>query len=846
MMMAASSFCSAGAVRLTPGFGIVVARDGRQLHIRFDPEARNVPVQLHGQSLICRRMVKTVYAPQSRAPLAEEWQANGAAVVLPALDRSGLYVATLLWEDAERPVKVDDRVELGRLAPEAAKPVILALRVVSQRAPAQPAAAPATGPGPAAAPGETLWVIPDIFCPTGEAPKGEWSTDAGEFVAAGGASLGRSLQGAGPVRWRAPVAGTGAAPDAAPPAAAKATIRLKVSAPCRPLATEEAVTVRIEEPTGAYRRVQLVPIRIQPPGARRLGPVFAEASLLAAGPLGGVFILDAPGHRLVHWGHGGPSVVELGDAPVTALEALADGVCFAQGDALMAWSPVSDKPQQVAKLPPLKRLVGLRTGAAGDLYALDSGEAPAVHVLQTGQAGPWQRAPLGLTGDSPWLARFALDPLSNDAFVFDARDRVVRQWRAWRGTDYAPVEVAIPVGAATDRYGAPIELLPRPDGDHTTDLPLRLVFKSGALTERWNYEAPRAAGASATWEPVVGKAPRELGDMRFTAARAAALPDGDLALAGQATVGDAAGPAVAQVSPKGEFRRMLPLPEMPPRFIAAAPDGQRYALLVGRTQRLVVLDPDGWVARDLGAIEAIRPITRVRADRAAPELVYVVGEKGKRVSAFRLNVANPSAHLELSAAGLPGVRIPDHEALDIATSPEFLAVLDRRGKVLLFANEKPPRFITLLDSELSRPAAIALVASTHDAAGGRQPYLCVLPSGREAAAGVHVWQVRTAGGGKPTVTKVGVAPAALSAPVTLDSAFPDRPWMLYVLDRGGTQVRALDLPALLEKGATPSAAPAIDKVPVADGAADMAVGPGQIVHIADTEGEAIHSYARTR
>jgi len=824
--------------RLAPGFGIVVSRNQRELILRIDPDAVNIPTRLQGQRLVCRRLVRTVYAPQSQAPLAEEWRANGAAEVLPALDRSGLPIATLLWEDPQAAVRTGDRVELGRLAPDAATPVVLSLRVLSPRAP-QAAVAP-TGE-PVLAPGEVAWIIADIFIPTGEAPRCEWTADAGEFVYAGGASGGKTLQSPRAIRWRAP---------AEPGETAKANIRLRVTAPCRVLTAEVAITISVQEPKGAYREVQWIPIRAQATDGGRTGPVLSEASLLAAGSSGVLFVADTPAKRLMEWSSRGPRFVPLGSAPATGLAAWGDVAFVAQGDQVLACSPGATQPQAVAKMPPPKRLVGLQAGDLGDLHALDAGEAPALHVLPQGAAS-WQQALLGPKGDAPWLALFALDALSNDVFVYDSRDRVVRQWRALQGTGYQPVAVAMPAGSAVDRFGPPVSLVARPDADHAEELPVQLVFKSGAVTDKWNFE-PRPP----RWEPLVRRPPRELADVRFAVQSAAPLPDGDLLLGGQATSADGTVPMIAQLSPTGEFRRMLPLPEQPPRLIAAAPNGRRYLLLSQRNQRLVALGPDGWIARDLGVIDAIRSIVRVRADRSSPDHVYVVGNKAGRESAFRLNVLNPSAYLELSALGFPGSQIPEHEAVDIATSPHFVAILDRAGKVLLFANEKPPRFITTVDTGLRRPAAIALAAETHDAQGGRQPFLCVLPSGKDASS-IHVWQLRTAGGGKPTAAKLGVVPdpqqapaARLSSPVTLDSAFPDRPGMLYVLDRGGAQVRAFDLPAIAEKlqqHAAPelSSSLLLDKLPVTDGAADMTIGPGQLIHIADTAGEAVRSYGRS-
>ena len=835
----------AGEPGLAPGFGIIVSRNQRELVLRLDGEAVNIPNRLEGQQLVVRRKLKAVHAPQANSPFAEEWRAIGAAEVLPALDRSGLHLAMLFWEDPQHAVGMGDRVEIGRLAPELARPQILSIALAAHRPRPQAAAV--------AAPGEEVWLAADIFCPTGSAPQCEWTCDAGEFVHAGGASAGKALKGPRAVRWRAPADPQG------PP---RTTIRLKATIPCRALSSEEALAINIEEPAGAYARLQTVPTRVRGAAGSRPGPLFAEASLLAAGPLDSVFVVDGPGRRLVHWAAAGPRFVPLGAAPVAALAAHGDTALCLQAGQLLTVPPDAAQPLPLAKAPAMKRPVGLWANELGDLYALDAGGPPTLHVLEKKAAGPlsppsyapaWLQATLEPKGDAAWLAHATLDPHSNDAFAFDSRDRLVRQWRALEGIGYHPLPVAMPAGSALDRFGPPIALLPRLDADHAVELPVQLVFKSGAVTDKWTFE-PRPP----RWQPLVRRPPREFTPIRFAAASAAPLPDGGLILGGQATVANETGPFLAQLSPSGELRRSLPLPELPPHLITATPDGRRYVLHAYRAQqRIVALGPDGWVARDLGLVEAIRPIVRLRPDRSSSDHLYVVGTRSGRESAIRLNILNPSAFLELSAQGFPGSGIPDHEAVDVATSPLFTAVLDRGGKVLLFANEKPLRYIGSIETGLRRPAALTLAAASHDAEGARQPFVCVLPSGREAAC-LHIWQVRTAGGGKPAPVKIGQAPqadraspAALSSPVTLDSAFPDRPGAVYVLDRGGAQVRVFDIPAIAAKLAeqqAPSlpAAPILDKLPLADGSGDMAVGPGQLIHIADPAGEAVHAFARSQ
>ena len=319
---------------------------------------------------------------------------------------------------------------------------------------------------------------------------------------------------------------------------------------------------------------------------------------------------------------------------------------------------------------------------------------------------------------------------------------------------------------------------------------------------------------------------------------------------------------VVQLSARGEFRRMLPLPAVPPKLVAVAPGGVRFALLAQRrrwskdTQRLVALGPEGWLVKDLGSLESMGAVTRLRPDRASPDYVFLVGERRDRQSAFRLNVADPSRDLELSFAGVTGV--PEHRAVDVASSAEHILVLDRGGKVFILSNLQPVRYLGQFDTELRSPLALALVPAVGQEApeGGPQAYACVLPSGR-AAKCIHVWRFRVAADGKPVVVKVGTFPdperfpaeLQLSSPVAMAAAFPDRPERLYVLDRGGSQVRVFDvadIAAKLVQRLQPDipAKPLLDALPFQGEGLDLAIGPGQVIHVADQSSEAIHTYAR--
>jgi len=833
-------------VDLQPGIATVEKRDQRQLRLRLDRDTDTHPAQLQGKTLLIRRLVKKVYLPQSWRTLAEEWQENGAAQVLPTRRTGGALLARLVWEDEKSPVKAGDRAEFCRIPPEVGKPSIFSLRCFSRRRP--------PGAEPAAAPGQEVWLKAEILCPTEVQPRCEWTADVGEFMHAGGRPAGKTLQGPALVRWRPTVTRERVGGQTN-----NATIRLRVSAGSKGQTVERSLAVRIEEPRGPYAKVQWTPTRLAGLKGSGPGPLFSDASLIAAGPLGSFYLVDAPKRRLLHWSQGPPRYVALESSPITGLDSFGSAAYLVQGKSLLCCKVGADKPEKIAGLPEIKRFVGLQLNAAGDVYVLDSGAPPSLHVLAKAGGESWRAAPLEPAIDSPWLTAFCVDPLSNDAYIFDSRDRMVRQWRALYASKYRLLGQPISVGKAVEQRGAPVALLPRLECDRSCDLPIRLVFKTGAVTGKWRWE-----GKPPRWEPTVARAPRQLGAIQFAARAAASLPDGDVLLGGQASIAGESVPVVAQLSARGKFRRMLPLPQMPPRFVAVAPGGLRYVLLVqprwGRDHlRLVLLGPDGWMVEDLGALEAYDSISRVRPDRSSPTHVLLVGERRGRESAFRLDASDPTLGLELSSAGIPEQKIPEHRAVDVASSPEDIVVLDRNGLVLVFANRKPIRYLGGFDTELHRPKAIAVFsgAARRRAPGaGRRAYVCVLPSGRSATS-IHLWETRTMAGGNTTAVKIGMFPdperfppaVQLSSPVTMESGFPDRQEMLYVLDRGGAQLRAFDVPEIASKISQRlvpeiSATPLIDKLPFKDDGLDMAIGPGQVAHIADQKTEAIHTYAR--
>ena len=818
---------SARAASLEPGIAIVESRDRQQLRLRLDRDSTVYPAQLQGLTVVVRRLVEKVYAPQAWRPFAEEWREVGTAVILPIHKTGGDFIGQLVWEDVKSPVKPGDRVESCRVPPDALQPLIVSIRCRS-----------VGGDAPAVAPAQVVWLEAEVVSLDGGAAPCAWSCDAGAFLHPGGLPSGREFAGPSAVQWQAP-----------PEPAEQVTVRLRVAAGPRGKAAEQTLSVRVVAPAGPYAEARQLRTRLPLDARGKLGPLFAEVSRVAAGPPGAFYLVDGPGKRLLHWAGGDPRYLAL-DGQAAALAACGGTACLVRGSAVLRLD--GGKLTEVAALPDVKRLVGVHSNGVGDLFVLDSGAPPSLHVLAAGTKS-WQAAPLEPRVDSPWLHSFAVDPHSNDVFMVDTRDRMVRHWRALEGSRYRLVAVPIAIGKAIDKLGPPVAILPRTDCDPLRDLPIQLVFGNGAVTDKWTAE-----GEPARWEPVAAPLPRALLDLRLAVTQAARLPDGDLLVGGTSAAPDAKGPALVQLSPRGEFRRMLPLPEAPPRLVAVAPDGRRYVVLARPSrrgvERLIVLDQDGWMAQDFGPLDGYRTVVGLRPDRGSSGHVLLIADRQRRVSVFRIDAAQPALTLELSAAGIPGGRIPDHEARDAASSPDRIVVLDRKGKVLVFTNTKPIRFAGDFDSGVKEPKAVALLAGVgQDQA---QSYVCVLDGGGRAPA-IHVWELRLADAGKLLHDRIGTFPdperseqaARLSSPVTLDSAFPDSRGTLFALDAAGSVLRAFDAAAIagrLQRKLPPElpTAPAIPKLSLKGEGLDLSIGPGQAVHIAEEEGEAIHTYTR--
>jgi hypothetical protein len=225
--------------------------------------------------------------------------------------------------------------------------------------------------------------------------------------------------------------------------------------------------------------------------------------------------------------------------------------------------------------------------------------------------------------------------------------------------------------------------------------------------------------------------------------------------------------------------------------------------------------------------------------------VLLVARRRDRQSAFRVDAEKPGLALELSSANIPGQRIPDHEAVDVASSRRHIAVLDADGAVLLFANARPLRFLGQFDTDLRAPRAIALLDDVppSDGAGEPRSYVAVLPSN---GSGIHLWRVETAADTVRSVPLGHFADGVLSSPVALASAFPDHPGRLFVLDAQGAQVRAFDvavIAAQLAQGGEPElkAKPLLEGLPRGG---DFSVGPGQQLIIANSQAATLTTYAR--
>jgi len=803
IVLAAALCLRAGlAASLEPGIAMVESRDRQQLRFRLDRDSKVYPAQLQGLIVVVRRQVQKVYAPQAWRPFAEEWQENGTAVVLPIHKTGGDFIGRLVTEDIKHPVKPGDRVEV--------------------------------------APAQVVWLEADVVSFMSRPTPCTWTCDAGVFLLPGGIPAGKDLTGPSAVQWQAPAEPT-----------QQVTVGLRVSAGPRAKPSEQQLAIRVAAPTGDYAEAGRIRTRVPSGGRGALGPLFAEAGRIAAGPPGIFCLVDGPGKRLLRWVDGVPHYSPLSGQVVALASSGATAFVATKSSALPIDLP-SGKASAAVALPGAKRFVGLATNAVGDLFVLDSGAPPGLHILAAGTTA-WQAAPLEPRVDSPWLRSFAVDPTSNDVFVADTRDRMVRHWRAQGGGRYRLLPVAIAIGKAIDKHGEPIAILPRTDRDTLRDLPVQLVFKSGAVTDKWTSK-----GEPPRWEPEMAPLARALFALRFEASQAARLPGGDLLVSGRSTASGAKGPALVQVSPRGEFRRMLPLPDAPPRLVAVAPDARRYVVLGPRgrrdPERLIVVDQDGWLAHDFGPLQGYHKVLGLRPDRGSSGHVLIVGERTRRQSVFRVDAAEPDRTLELSSAGLPGGRIPDHEAIDVASTPDRIVVLDSKGKVIVFTNTRPIRVAGHFDTGLREPKAIALLGKVGK--GGAKSYVCVLEASKRAPA-VHVWELRLADAGKLLYDRIGAFPdperggagARLASPRTLDSAFPDSRGTLFVLDAGGKRLRVFDAAAIAERlqNKLPAQVPAkaaIEKLAVKGEGLDLSVGPGQSVHIADPKGECIQIHRR--
>jgi len=823
-----------GASDLEAGIATVDRREQRRVWLRLDPNLDIYQAQLEGQTLIIRRETRKVSVPQSWRPLAQHWEQNAAARVLSLQESRGALVAEILWENERMRVEAGDRAAPAPIPPEAQRPIILG---VVGHGPSGPT------PTPIVSPGQLLWIDADILSPTRRFVECQWTADNGHFVYAGGHDAGTSIKGPSAVRWVAPIDAAGKP--------VRVPIVLKATSPDSANVAEHTITVIVRPAKGAYAFSQTLPLHTRD-SKGRLQPLLSQATFVAGGALDTLTVLDSPRQQLLTWHAGLRRAMPIGAIAPIALGVSGSTPYLVTADALLEAPPDAKAPVRAAAVT-ARRLVGIGFNAAGDACLFDSGAPPQLHVVGADGA---HSTPVGPGVDSPWLTRYGLDPRTSDVYLLNGRDHAVEVWRTLDGKSYRSHGVPIRLAPYLNPHGEAIGVFPRSDANYARELPLRVAFATGAVTQSWVREGD-------AWQASVGRASAELRREKFAAATACALPSRDIVLAGTATQNGQTVPRIAQVSPKGELRRTLPLPASPLLSIAALPDGSRYLLVAdadtSKPKNAVLrIGPEGWVAS--GATAAIRaqPITRVRADRRSSQYLLLLGFTRGTPRAFRLDLKDPTKCLELGPAGLIGQKVPSHTAIDVASSPQHLAVLTDDGDVILCSNASMPRYLTNFDSDLSEPQAVALFSGITPASApssGARSYVCVLETRRRSPC-VAVWEIVTAGA-KTVAKPIGRFPdperfppdVQLSSPLGMQASQPDAPTTLYVLDRSGAQVRAFDVAEIAHRLAS-SGVPRIEKAPVLDGlparkaGVDLAVGPSGILHIADRDAGAVHSYER--
>lgn len=843
-----------------PGFATVAHRTGAQVALQVDTDKKVLPADLDGRCLVIRYLARTINFPQSGSVYAKEWKENGRAELLPIGRAGGQMGASLVWEDREQPVKPGDRVELVEILPNMEKPWIEAIHCLSRNRP--------LGNRPVVAPGQEVWLRADVLSPSGAKVRYRWATDVGQFRFAGGGSAGRQLDGPCLVRW-AP--GVSPAKDGA--TEMEATVRLAVAVERagqidEKCAAETTLTIRVQPPQAPFVRVGRIPSLLARTRKKGLGALFGSCRMLAPGGSGTFCLVDEVEGRIVRWGQGGPETLPYPlETPVQGLNAFQGTPWLVQGAALR--QPLIDNGTFDDRAVSLafQRLVDLQFNRVGDLIALDSSK-PDLVIVPRDEGAP-ETIPLTPRIDSPWLTAFCVDPLSDDVYVLDTQRRdsiMIRQWRrtSRSAKHYRNVEAPISVMGDAGDLGPPVALLARPNCDRSRDLPVQVVYASGAVSGTWQRDQGREA-----WKPNVVRAGEGLStDAKIKGFRAQAarrLPDSDILLGGQATWGNEPMLVVAQLSARGEFRRMLPASRMPPRSMAVAPDGSNYVLyhktegviFKRTTQRLVQLGPDGWIARVLELPDESRSIRRLRPDRSSADHLLLVRDKAGPVVRYR--IGDPGRSMELTATGLSDPSIPGYKAQDVHSSPHHIVVLDTEGRLLLFASKGDLRFAMdkPFPTGLRRPMAVSIhsnIKRRQALDGEGHTYVCVLASKEPM---IHVWELTAPDSPAPGLRKVGAFPdqsqypidVQLKSPVAMDTGFPGRREMLYVVDVARDHVRAFDVAAispLLQTRQVPeiSGTPVVEKLSIAGGPTEVAVGPGQLLHVVDEKGQVIHTYAR--
>lgn len=839
-----------GAPEGAPGFATVKQCRGALVVLVADREAKAPLARLVGRTIVLRRPVgEPVREPFTGVVIRQEWQENGTASVCRAAPNAGELHATLTWEDAKARIQPGHRAELIELPPDARRPVILSLRCRPSRTRAGRVEV---------APGQTVWLEADTLCPDGRQVVRRWTAEAGDFVRADGQPAGREVVGPRAVRWRAPSGPDGSVPKAT-------TVRLTVGVPGQETAQTEVLQIAIPASNLSYAPATVVPSGSAGSWWSRSRPVLGEFGPLAVGPMGTFCCADEKRRRLIWWTPLGPLYTRrIRSKPVRSMNSYCDTVFYLQESTLRLWKHGTDKPYGEIPFRGADQLVDFQFAWAKDIFGVDRGDPTRLLFLREHKMDP---VAVPLSGPDAFFrpAALAIDPHTNDAYVLDAEKQVAHVWR-FLTPDTFTVSlrrrgILIDARAGGGDAAPPVALASRPNCDRRTSLPIRLAFANGAVAQEWTRDAH-----ASRWRPVIAGPPQALRRFKFRVQRARALLDGNTLLSGRAEVAGRETAAVARVSPRGEFMGLLPFPQLPPVSVAAAPDGACYVLLGRRgSQRIVQVSPDGWLLRDLGAPKNWGRIIRLRADRASSRrlLLYTHSWGSRAVIRFDLDDPTRSVKIEMTIeeARLRSIfRHSDFVAADVASTDEHILVVGNvRGnsRVYLWTNEVTPQYHQHFDTG-ARSEAICVVFGV-DSGVRNKPrpfsYFCLLSSA--GSRSLRVWEYNPRYAGNPTARELGGLPPPratepsvyFSAIAAMASGFPEQAKLLYVLDRGRRHVHVFDMLQVAQalRDDAPlvhGAKPCLVGAPSNGEPGSCAVGPGQVIYVADPKASRLFMYER--